>query len=271
MTRTTRTTFMLLATVMPLGLGGPLGCGLEEITDGGNADAIPADVQAALDESCATSNACHAGNPALVELSASGSAALLDTNSPSGDPYVKFGDIEGSYLARKMLGTNITGAKMPLNEQSPNDELNVAIILGWIAGAEFSDGGGESGTDTSGDTTTGTEEECYAMPPIPAAPSFEADVWPTFEARCLGNGCHTSVAPQMPDAAGALANLVDVPSSATMNYVTPDIPDESYLWHKLAGTQASVGGSGATMPFGGSTCTAELQTIYAWILSGAAP
>lgn len=267
MPRTTRITLMLLASVVL-----PLGCGLEEITDGGTDNAIPAEVQAALDESCATSNACHAGNPALVELSASGSAALLDTNSPSGDPYVDFGNIEGSYLARKMLGTNITGAKMPLNEQSPNDALNVALILGWIAGAEFPDGGGESGTDTSGeDTTTGVEEECYATPPIPAAPSFEADVWPTFEARCLGSGCHDTVNPQMPDAAGAYANLVDIASSATMNYVTADIPDESYLWHKLASTQAAAGGGGATMPFGGSMCTAELQTIYAWILSGAAP
>lgn len=271
MTRTTRIHSHSLA-VLALAWLPALGCGLEEITDGGNTDQIPAEVQAAFDETCATNMTCHANGSALVNLGPGSSAAILDTNASTGDPFVKFGDIEGSYLARKILGTNISGGPMPLDQQSPNDEVNLAIILGWIAGAEFSDGG-DSGTDSGTDTTTGDGDgdvTCYAMEPVPAAPSFEADVWPTLEARCVA-GCHAASAPQMPDAATAFANMVDVASTATMNYVTPDIPDESYLWHKLAGTHSAVGGTGAAMPLVGDMCVVELQTIYAWILAGAAP
>ncbi len=271
----TRTTGLL--SLMALALVPALGCGLEEITDGGTADAIPADVQAALDETCATAG-CHANGGALVNLGPGASAAILDTMASTGDPFVTIGDVEASYLARKMLGTDISGSKMPLSTQSPNDAVNVAIILGWIAGAEFSDGG-DSGdttddtTDDTGDTTdTGMDPTCYADLPVPALPSFETDVWPTLEARCTA-GCHMNMGlvPHMPDAMGAFDNLVGVMSSTGMNYVSADSPDDSYMWHKLSATHMQVGGTGGPMPQVGAMCTIEMQTIYAWILAGALP
>lgn len=264
----TRTTFLSLV-LLPM-----FGCGLEEITDEGGEDQIPAAVQAAFDESCATAG-CHANGSALVNLGPGASAAILTTMASTGEPFVTFGDLDASYLARKILGRDITGGPMPLNEQSPNDAVNVAIILGWIAGAQFNDSDGDTGdgTTTDGDTTTGGEEPiCYADKPVPTLPSFEADVWPTLEARCTA-GCHTNMTtvPHMPDAAGAFANMVGVPSSAGMDYVSADVPDDSYVWHKLAATHAIVGGTGSPMPLVGEMCTVEMQTIYAWILAGAQP
>jgi hypothetical protein len=245
-----------------------IGCGLEEITDGGGEDKVPAAVQAAFDESCATAG-CHANGGAQVNLGPGASDALLTTMASTGDPFVVLGDLEASYVARKILGRDITGGPMPLVEQSPNDPVNVAIILGWIAGAEFDDGGG----DGDGDTGDGDGDvPCYAVAPVPMEPSFATDVWPTLEARCTEN-CHASMAlnPHMPDAAGAFASLVGVASSNGMNYVTADVPDESYVWHKLSATHAFVGGGGSSMPSGGQMCTVEMQTIYAWILTGAQP
>ncbi|MFV8749072.1 hypothetical protein ACNOYE_00820 [Nannocystaceae bacterium ST9] len=273
MIRTTRFIFPFTA----LALLPTLGCGLEEIKGGNTQDQIPAEVQRALDETCATNSTCHANGSALLNLGPGASAALLDTMASTGDPFVVFGDLEASYLARKILGTNISGGPMPLSNQSPNDEVNLAIILGWIAGAEFSDGGSDTSgdtTDTGGDTTTdtGVDPICFADKPVPALPSFEADVWPTLEGRCTAN-CHEamSLVPHMPDSATAFTNMVGVAGSTGMNYVSADAPEDSYLWHKLAGTHAQVGGTGGPMPLIGETCAVELQTIYAWILAGAAP
>ena len=115
---------------------------------------------------------------------------------------------------------------------------------------------------------------CYADKPIPAAPSFEADVWPVLENRCTAS-CHENMglAPHLPDAAGAYANLVGVASpSASLDLVSAGDPEGSYLWHKVAGTHTGVeGGGGGPMPAIGELCVAELQTIYAWILAGAEP
>ncbi|PYP19958.1 MAG: hypothetical protein DMD54_01700, partial [Gemmatimonadetes bacterium] len=50
-------------------------------------------------------------------------------------------------------------------------------------------------------------------------------------------------------------------------------PDSSYLVHKIQGTQTTVGGSGARMPFGcsGASCldNATINLIRNWILQGA--
>ena len=271
----TRAIVTPLSLVLGLALLPSLGCGLEEIKDSGNQDQIPAAVQTAFNETCATNTTCHANGAALVNLGPGASAAILTTMASTGDPYVTLGDIDNSYIARKILGRDISGGPMPLDIQSPNDDVNLAIILGWIAGAEFADGGSDTSGDTTtdtGDTTTGNDPVCYADKPIPAMPSFDADVWPTFEARCTA-GCHANMAtvPHMPDSAGAFANMVGVMSSNGMNYVTADVPDDSYVWHKLAGTHSIVGGSGSPMPLVGEMCTVEMQTIYAWILAGAQP
>jgi hypothetical protein len=47
--------------------------------------------------------------------------------------------------------------------------------------------------------------------------------------------------------------------------------EESYLWHKLNGTQSDVGGGGARMPVTGEFTAEDLELVSAWIVGGAAP
>jgi hypothetical protein len=247
------------------------GCGLEEVDDDGETEAIPAAVQQAFDESCATSVGCHASGASLVVLSAPESAAILSASSGSGGgPLVTFGDLERSYIAQKILGgSSILGGVMPPSKQSDNDDINAAIIVGWIAGVAIDDGGGDGDGDPTGDGDGDTA--CFIGAPLPASISF-AEVWPILEGRCGTMGCHANLSPPLlPDQSAAYANLVDAPATSAMaNYVEPGDPDGSYLWHKLVGTQSSVqGGGGFTMPVGGELCGIEFQAIYAWILAGA--
>jgi hypothetical protein len=242
-------------------LSSTLACGLEEVGEGGEGDEIPPPVQAAFNESCATSSSCHAAGSNLVVLAAPESSSILTTGG-SGGPFVTLGDLENSYIAQKILGgSSIIGAQMPPSPQSDNDDVNTALIVGWIAGVPI------EGED-SGDG----DPSCFIDAPIPTAPSFGADIWPILQNRCGTMGCHANLsAPLMPDEATAYVNLVGMPAAMAMaNYVEPSDPDGSYLWHKIAGTFSMVqGGGGSTMPFGGQLCTTELQAIYAWILADA--
>lgn len=251
------------------------GCPLEPIGEGGDADMLPAEVQRAFDESCATSTGCHASGAPQVVLDAPGSSEILDkSSSAGGGPFVTLGNVDESYLAQKILGgSGITGSIMPPSPQSPRDAVNTAIIVGWIAGVPL-DGEGETGGDGDGDGDGdgSPAPECFIEGPLPAMPSFETDIWPMVEARCALEVCHGgSTVPVMSDAMTAYDNLVDMPASTAMlDYVEPGSADQSYLWHKLAGTQATVmGGGGATMPAGAPPCTIELQAVYAWITTGA--
>ena len=267
-------------TIAALGFGPSLGCGLEAIGDTGEQDAIPAEVQQAFDESCATTAACHAAGSSLVVLAAPESSAILTaTSSSGGGPFVTLGDLDNSYIAQKILGgSNIIGGQMPPAPQSDDDALNQAIIVGWIAGVPL-DGGGSGDGDGDGDPTGDGDGDgdgdvlCYvdALPgPMDPAPTFEVDIWPVVEARCATEFCHAVAAPVMSDAATAYANVVNVAHAASMlDYVEPGDADASYLWHKLMGTQATVGGSGGSMPSGGELCPIEIQAIYAWISGGA--
>lgn len=111
--------------------------------------------------------------------------------------------------------------------------------------------------------------------------SFEGDILPIFAEHCVA-ACH--------EPGGEWGFLLDLSASAyeatvgvpapqfpSMSLVEPGEPAASYLWHKVSGTQASVGGSGIAMPKprAGMTATvltpAQLDTIEQWILQGAPP
>jgi hypothetical protein len=69
----------------------------------------------------------------------------------------------------------------------------------------------------------------------------------------------------------AYEGLVDVASAQCDSrlLVAPFEPDASYLVHKITGTQLC---SGSKMPKAGSGLTSsEVETLRAWIGSGAAP
>lgn len=104
--------------------------------------------------------------------------------------------------------------------------------------------------------------------------SFAADIVPLLKSRCVM--CHLPGAEQAGLALhpkGGYANLIDVKSTQSpLVRVSPGKPDDSYLYRKLTGTQAQVGGSGERMPFGDSTLTAqEIERVRRWIEGGAKP
>ena len=99
-----------------------------------------------------------------------------------------------------------------------------------------------------------------------------ADLEPLFTMNCA---CHVSgLSGVMIWGTDPLATMRDVPSEQlpTMDRVEPGDPANSYLWHKLNDTQASVGGSGTVMPQSAPLFGADdLARIEAWILDGAPP
>lgn len=105
-----------------------------------------------------------------------------------------------------------------------------------------------------------------------AAPSFQRDVAPLLKFRCAA--CHLTG-----EEGGAMAlhpraayaALVGVRSlESPLARIKPGAPDESYLVHKIQGTQVEVGGGGLRMPADGEPLTAaEIAMIRAWIAAGA--
>jgi hypothetical protein len=96
-----------------------------------------------------------------------------------------------------------------------------------------------------------------------------------FTPKCATSSCHSSGAASaglsLADGA-AFASLVGASSQqlSTMNRVTASDTSNSYMIHKLEGTQATAGGTGSTMPFGGTALTTtEIQVLKDWINSGA--
>lgn len=144
-----------------------------------------------------------------------------------------------------------------------------------------------AGDDPSDDETTASD----TTPPLDTGPGtitvtsgdlllhFEVDIQPIFDEHCV-MACHE------PDgewgflldlSPSAFYETVSVPSPElpSMSIVEPYQPEASYLWHKINGTQADVGGSGLMMPKGRAGMQAtvltqeQLDAIEKWILDGA--
>jgi hypothetical protein len=103
---------------------------------------------------------------------------------------------------------------------------------------------------------------------------FAAQVQPLINAAC---NCHQStpilMAPFSLKPGEAYANLINRPSMdvKTMVLVKPGSLNESYLWLKVNGTQAQVGGTGTIMP-PTVPLNAQERTIFErWIAGGAKP
>lgn len=99
-----------------------------------------------------------------------------------------------------------------------------------------------------------------------------ADIQPIWDDSCAYGGCHTGSRPSAGlDLSSGAADTNDVPSTQvpTMDRIEPGDTALSYLWHKLQGTQATVGGGGNDMPDGGALPPDKLDMIEAWIVDGA--
>ncbi len=110
----------------------------------------------------------------------------------------------------------------------------------------------------------------------PGPPTLSGDVQPIFSGGCAVPGCHAGTTPQealnLSEGRLAHSNIVNVSANqlAGMMRVRPGQPDQSYLVHKIQGTQASAGGTGNRMPLGGTPLTqAQIDTIRDWIAAGA--
>jgi len=101
-------------------------------------------------------------------------------------------------------------------------------------------------------------------------PTFAADVAPVLNGVC--GPCHVSITSGEFNFKNGLNDLVNVPSvQSSLDYIEPGNPDASYLFRKITGTQAAVGGSGTQMPQGGMLSQQDQDLIRAWILGGARP
>ncbi len=106
-------------------------------------------------------------------------------------------------------------------------------------------------------------------------PSLTSHVQPILTNSCALSGCHAGALPQegMNLSSGLThSNTVNVPSMElpSMDRIEPGQPNQSYLVHKIQGTQGTVGGSGVRMPFGGAPLSqANIDIIRAWIADGA--
>ncbi len=123
------------------------------------------------------------------------------------------------------------------------------------------------------DAGTGTEPEEPEGPP-----TLSDEVQPIFTSSCAFNGCHGGSILEPPEKPMSLAagqtrsNTVNVPSlqAPSLDRIEPGRPDDSYLVHKIQGTQGEVGGSGERMPLGLPALTqGEIDLIRGWIADGA--
>jgi hypothetical protein len=128
-------------------------------------------------------------------------------------------------------------------------------------GDEMSDETGDGDGDQSGDGD---------------GDGHAAAIQPIWDANCL-TMCHEAggSAVTILDLSGnGYDNLVGMPSTQAvgLNLVEPGNSADSYLIHKLRGTQVDAGGLGAAMPSGGDSLEeATIAMIEAWIDAGAAP
>ncbi len=127
------------------------------------------------------------------------------------------------------------------------------------------DDGIQNGDETDVDCGGATCEPCVA--PAPTLSEVSANL---FNTRCTP--CHissTSGGLSLMSNAGLRGRLL-ANSSAGIPYITPGDVSTSYLWHKVSGTQGTVGGGGSRMPLsGGFLNDDELALLRAWIEGGA--
>lgn len=102
------------------------------------------------------------------------------------------------------------------------------------------------------------------------------EVQPIFSTKCIA--CHNPNGMDEGVPMGGLVllggrsaeNLINAPSiESPLVRVSPGDLAKSYVYHKLHGSFAAVGGTGAQMPLGGTLPPGELALIDDWILSGA--
>ena len=136
--------------------------------------------------------------------------------------------------------------------------------LGFGCGADSGPGGSAGAAGGAGNVGAGVAGV--------ASLSFEQSIQPKINEAC---NCHQTtpmlMAPFSLKVGDAYDALVGVASGqvTTMLRVKPGSLNESYLWHKINGTQAEVHGTGQIMPPGVPLRPDELELFGRWIAAGA--
>src|SRR5688572_7746106 len=148
---------------------------------------------------------------------------------------------------------------MPTSSKSNTNTPSATCLFVFLA----LQGCAADATDPGTDTTPNLE-------PV----SFATTVLPLVNEAC---NCHQSspilMAPFSLRPGDAYNNLVTLTSEQVKGrkLVVPGNLNASYLWNKVSGTQAEVGGNGVIMPPGVPLRPDELAIVERWIASGAAP
>jgi hypothetical protein len=152
----------------------------------------------------------------------------------------------------------------------------IAIALVVLAGCGAGNG---EGLDQNGQPIGSAGGGGGNLPPTPGlAPTFASIQANVFTPICAVPGCHGGAAAQQGlrlDAGFAYGNLVNVdsprdpnPAMPTLVRVIPGDPDNSFIIHKLEGTQTL----GDRMPDGGPYLQqSTIDVIRTWIANGALP
>jgi radical SAM superfamily enzyme YgiQ (UPF0313 family) len=123
------------------------------------------------------------------------------------------------------------------------------------------------GTIACGEHTT------VCDPPPPPIRTFAEDIEPVLNQSCAVSSCHSAET----ESAGldltsgtSYEHIVNIPSTQApaLDRIEPGNEADSYLVHKLRGTQADVGGSGDRMPPGGEINSPLIHDLESWIWDG---
>jgi hypothetical protein len=153
--------------------------------------------------------------------------------------------------------------------------LGSLLVAGCGGGnGEEDDGSTETVEDPTAEVEDTTEVEDEPEEDVDdehTGPTHTSDIQPLWTSRC--GPCHLGSGSGGLDltAGSAYGNIVDVAAFGlpTMDLIEPGSSADSYLYHKVAGTQSSVGGIGESMPFGETLTTDELDLLDRWIGAGA--
>lgn len=145
---------------------------------------------------------------------------------------------------------------------------------GYVANSEDCDDTDASINPAETDLADGIDNDCDGdIDEDAVSLSHAVDIQSIWNAECIN--CHggNMISGSLDLSGDAYNDLVGTQSiQASLPLVVPGDPWGSYLWHKLNGTQSTVGGTGSRMPKGGSgLTTAELDTVEEWIQAGALP
>lgn len=266
---------------------------LEKIDDGGStAEGIPDEVQRVFDDSCNIAG-CHDSNSAQggLDLTATAAPGIIGgASTQSSLPLVELGNVQGSYLAIKLLAESELrqGDRMPLGRDfgDATVALDNAIILGWIAGADLPGGGGGGDADTTDDgdppdsaeSTAAEIRMCGISDVAPSAADpfvsgdAEGDLPPEIGAALANNcGCHGPMPSEFIEGVPSYVGTTNFATVAEFNGTTSNkrIVHEVVLERLQSTGFSRMPPTYCVLEDGEPITSADLTLLVSWLEAGA--